>query len=269
MSVPRLRARVVRGLVVSAAAASSLGLAACGSEDQASTPPLVVDGHPTIVLEVSRSLGVPLTACTRQYAPATVRVQLGEAGELEGRVRDGTGDMLAADDNVLPQKLADDDVVEEPEAFARDELVLAVPSKDAKVRDFSDLAAGQSTGLIGIGDPAVAFGTATAVALERLEPVQREAVLARVRGTETDVERLVEQLREGELDAAIIRETDVQAAEGRLRALPLPAVMQPELVYTAAVVKDSPRAADAAALLDDLQSGTCAAMLRANGFLAP
>lgn len=261
-------ASVLRGLLVSAAAVSAVGLAACGSDEEPAAP-LPVDGHPTIILEVSRSLGVPLTACTKEYAPATVRVQLGEAGELEGNVRRGTGDMIAADDNVLPQKLADDDVVDQPEAFARDQLVLAVPSSDAKVRDFSDLASGQSDGLIGIGDPAVALGSATTVALERLPSVQREAVLARVRRTETDIDRLVEQIRTGDLDAAIIHQTDVQAADGRLRALPLPAVMQPEVVYTAAVVKDSPRAADAAALLDDLQSGTCAGQLRAAGFLAP
>lgn len=269
MSSPAVLRRALRGAALSAAAASALGLAACGSEDEASTPPLVVEGNPTLVLQVSRSLGIPLTSCTKLYAPARVRVELGEAGELEGRIRDGSGDLLAADDNVLPQKLADDDVVEEPEAFARDQLVLAVPVDGAKIRDFSDLAAGDSTGLIGLGDPAVALGAATTIALERLAPEEREAVLARVRRSETDIATLVQQIREGELDGAIIHETDVLAADGRLRALPLPAAMQPEVVYTAAVVKDSPRAADAAALLDDLQTGTCAAQLRAAGFLAP
>lgn len=256
----------LRLLLVSAAA---LGLAACGSDEEAQGPPPSLDGHPTIIVQVSRSLGVPLTACTQQYAPATVRVQLGEAGELEGRIRNGTGDLLAADDDVLPQRLAADDVVDEPEAFARDELVLAVPTEGAKIRDFSDLAAGQSDGLLGLGDPAVALGAATTVGLERLPSRQREAVLARVRRTETDVAVLVEQIREGELDGAIVHQTDVQAAEGRLRALPLPAVMEPEVVYTAAVVEDSPRAAAATALLDDLQTGTCAGQLRAAGFRSP
>lgn len=263
------RRSALRGLALATAAASALGLAACGSDEDDNPPPLVVDGSQTIALEVSRSLAVPLTACTKLYAPAKVRVQLGEAGELEGRIRRGAGDLLAADDNVLPQKLADDGVVEPPEAFARDQLVLAVPAGDAEVRDFSDLTSGRSDGLIGIGDPAVAFGAATAVALERLPSVQREAVLARVRRSETEIPRLVEQVEDGELDAAIIHQTDVQATEGQLRALPLPAVMQPEVVYSAAVVKDSPRAAEAGALLDDLQSGICAGQLRAAGFLAP
>jgi len=260
----------VRVPALAGLAAVALGLSACGSDEpERSTPPLVLDGHPRLVLEASRSLGVTLTACTKEYAPADVRVQVGGPSEVEARLRGGSGDLVAADDAVLPQELADAGLVEPPEIFARDTLVLAVPADDADVRDFSDLTSGDSEALIGIGAESDPLGQTTDAALERLGSVQREAVLARVRTRNADVARLVSGVRSGTLDAAIVHETDVQASEGRLRALPLPAALRPEVTYTAAVVKASAHAADAAALLDDLQSGTCAGRLRAAGFLAP
>lgn len=264
-----MSAPVRRGLAAACAASAALALSACGSEEQASTPPLVLDGHPTLVLEVSRSLGVTLTACTRDYVPAEVRVQLGSPSEIAARLRDGTGDLFASDDSLLPQQLADDDVLEAPEVFARDELVLAVPADDAEIRDFSDLTSGDSTALIGIGADSNALGATTTTALEKLDSKQREAVLARVKTMGADARELAGRVRSGTLDGAIVHATDVQASEGRLAALPLPAALGPEVTYTAAVAKDSAHAADAAALLDDLQSGTCAGQLRAAGYLAP
>lgn len=264
MSIAASRSLATAGLLTAA-----LGLSACGSKEEASRPPLVLDGHPTLVLQVSRSLGVPLTACTKEYAPAEVRVQVGSQDEIEARLRQGTGDVVASDDSLLPQELADDDVLEAPEVFARDALVLAVPADDAEVRDFSDLTSGGSKALIGIGAETNALGATTATALEKLDSVQRESVLARVKTMDDTAQELVAKVRSGTLDAAIVHETDVEATGGKLSALPLPAALGPEVTYTAAVVKDSQHAPDAAALLDDLQSGTCAAQLRAGGFLAP
>lgn len=258
-----------RGLAATGLAAALLGLTACGSKEQASTPPLVLDGHPTLVLEVSRSLGVPITACTREYAPAQVRVQVGTQDEIEARLRQGTGDLVASDDSLLPQDLADAGILEAPEVFARDSLVLAVPADDAEVRDFSDLTSGDSKALIGVGADSNALGATTTTAFEKLSSVQREAVLARVRTQASSASELVAKVRSGALDAAVVHDTDVEATGGKLSALPLPAALGPEVTYTAAVVKKSAHAADAAALLDDLQSGTCAAQLRAGGFLSP
>jgi molybdate transport system substrate-binding protein len=258
-----------RGAAATLLSTAALGLAACGSDEETSKPPLVVDGHPTLVLQVSRTLGVPLSACTKEYAPADVRVELGSPAEIGSRLRAGRGDLVAADDSLLPQGLADDDVVEAPQIFARDTLVLAVPSDDAEVRDFSDLTSGDSRALIGIGDGTGALGQTTTSALEKLSSVERERVLARVRTPSADARPLVSAVRGGRLDAAIVHATDVEATRGALAALPLPAALGPEVTYTAAVAKDSQHAADAAALLQDLQSGTCAGQLRAGGFLAP
>jgi molybdate transport system substrate-binding protein len=255
--------------VAAGLAALTVGLAACGSDEEASTPPLVLDGHPTLILQASRTLGEQLTACTKEYAPAEVRVQVGSPTELASRLKGGTGDLLAADDVAVPQALADEGVVEAPQVFARDTLVLAVPGKDAEVRDFSDLESGDSTALIGIGSESGALGAATTTALEKLSSEGREAVLARVRTTKPGGRELAEAVRSGDLDAAIVHATDVQASEGALSALPLPAAVGPGVAYTAAVAKDSAHAADAAALLDDLRSGTCAGQLRAAGYLAP
>ncbi|MDO9408727.1 substrate-binding domain-containing protein [Patulibacter sp.] len=258
-----------RGLAAALLSTAALGAAACGSDEESTKPPLVLDGHPTLVLQVSRSLGVPITACAKEYAPADVRVEVGSPGEIEARLRQGRGDVVASDDSVLPQRLADGGVLEAPQVFARDTLVLAVPADDAEVRDFSDLTSGDSRALIGIGDDTGALGATTTTALEKLDSRQREAVLARVRTRSGEARSLVSAVRGGRLDAAIVHDTDVEATRGALSALPLPAELAPEVTYTAAVAKASEHAADAAALLQDLQSGTCAGQLRAGGFLAP
>lgn len=262
------RRHATRSAALAVGAATVLALAACGSGEEDPTP-LVIDAHPNLVLQASRSLSVALTECTKDYAPADVRVEVGEAGEIEGRVRDGRGDLIAADDTALPDRLHDEDVLEDPEQFARDTLVLAVPARGAKVRDFADIMAGEGEGVLGIGDPAVAFGAAFANGLSKLTDKQREAVLARVRTSETDARTLVSRLRDGSLDAAVVRQTDVEASDGELRALPLPAIMEPNLAYAAAVVSKSPHAASAAALIDDLRSGICAGALKAAGYLVP
>jgi molybdate transport system substrate-binding protein len=249
-------------------AATALALGACGSEEPPTAPPLVVNGHPTLVVQVSRSLANPLTACTKEYAPADVRVQTGDAAELSTRLKDGEGDLLVADDSDLPQQLDSEDVDEKPEVFAPDLLVRAVPTTGPEVRDFEDLTAGGSTALIGVGSGSTPLGAQTTAALERLSSVEREAVLARVRTQDASGEALTSKIEQGTIDAAIVHATDVLASGGKLRSLPLPPAIDPGVAYSAAVVEDSPRAADAAALLDDLQIGTCADRLRAAGFLA-
>ncbi|WP_026910759.1 substrate-binding domain-containing protein [Patulibacter minatonensis] len=258
-----------RRVAVVALAAGSVALTACGSDEQATRPPLVVDGHPTIVLQASKALSAPLASCTKDYAPAEVRLQTGDDTQITARLKKRTGDLVATDGTTLLDELAGDGVVEQPEAFARDELVLAVPGSDAKVRTLEDLTRGESGALIAIGAASTALGASTNAMLERLEPVEREAVLARVRTTEPDGPALVARLRNGTLDAAFVHASDVQSSAGDVRAIPLPAALEPGLTYDAAVVKNSPHAADAAALLDDLQRGTCAGALRAAGYMAP
>jgi molybdate transport system substrate-binding protein len=250
-------------------AAGSVALTACGSDDGPTRPPLVVDGHPTIVLQASKALSKPLASCTKDYAPAEVRLQTGTDAQITARLKKRTGDLVATDGTTLLEGLAGDGVVEQPEAFARDQLVLAVPGSDAKVRTLDDLTGGTSGALIALGGPATALGASTNAMLERLQSTQREAVLARVRTTEPDGAALVARLKAGTLDAAFVHASDVQLAAGDVRAIPLPASLEPGLTYDAAVVKNSPHAADAAALLDDLQSGTCAAALLAAGYQAP
>jgi ABC-type molybdate transport system substrate-binding protein len=62
--------------------------------------------------------------------------------------------------------------------------------------------------------------------------------------------------------------TDVAATEGRLRAIPLPAALQPRVLYGAAVVRGTAQPVQARAFIAGLQSGAGQRDLRANGFLA-
>jgi len=69
------------------------------------------------------------------------------------------------------------------------------------------------------------------------------------------------------LNAAYV--TDVNATRGALRAIELPAAVQPTVVYEAAVVRDGDHGRQARAFIDGLLHGRGAAQLRAAGFGPP
>jgi ABC-type molybdate transport system substrate-binding protein len=71
------------------------------------------------------------------------------------------------------------------------------------------------------------------------------------------------------VDAGFVYISDVVATHGKLRAIRLPAALQPQVVYEAAVVRGSSRAAAARAFVRDLLGGRAAALLRRAGFAAP
>lgn len=247
------------GLVVVAALA---GCGGSGNDDATTTAK-----RPTLTVLAAASLTEALTACTKDYAPAQVRLSFGGSDELAAQIRRGVGgDLFAAANAKLPAQLAGEGKVDAPVGFAANELVLAVPAKDAEVSDLDDLARDASLKLA-IGSASVPVGSYTRTALARLPEAQRTAILARVKTEEPDVKSVLAKLQRGVVDAAFVYRTDVQATRGAVRAISLPAAAQPTVAYDAAVIADGQRAA--AALLEDLRSGTCQKALRDAGFLAP
>ena len=64
-----------------------------------------------------------------------------------------------------------------------------------------------------------------------------EAILANVRSLEPDVAGIVGKLTQGAVDAGFVYVTDVVATDGELEAIELPAELQPDVAYGAAVVE--------------------------------
>ncbi|WP_051471287.1 molybdate ABC transporter substrate-binding protein [Patulibacter minatonensis] len=270
MSVPhRRRPPVARrpGPVRAAALIALVGVptavAGCGSDDGPS------GGRPTIVVQAAASLTGALTSCTKDYAAAKVRLSFAGSDELAAQIRKGAGgDLFAAANATLPQALAAEGKVERPQAFAGNELVLAVPAKDAKVATLDDVARDDGVRLA-VGAPTVPVGSYTQKALGRLPAQERSAILARVRTEEPDVKSVLAKLQQGVVDAAFVYRTDVQATKGAVKAVALPAAIRPKVAYEAAVVRGSDQASAASALLQDLRGGGCQRALRTAGFLAP
>lgn len=255
----RLRTCASLAAVVMTAAA----LAACGSDDDTST------SRPTLTVLAAASLTEALTACTRDYAPAEVRLSFGGSDELAAQLRRGVpADLYAAANATLPQQLADEGTVTTPVAYARNEVVLAVPAKDPQVTSLADLA-DDSSATLAIGSPTVPIGSATRKVLGRLPAAEEQAIMARVKTEEPDVKSVLAKLQRGVVDAAFVYRTDVEATKGAVRAISLPASTEPMVTYEGAVVRASKQTDAATALMQDLRTGNCQKQLRSAGFLAP
>src|SRR4051794_31041563 len=212
------------GLLVLLACVSP-ALAACGND---------ASSGPRLDVAAATSLKTALDAAAPQFDDATVRLSFAGSDQLAAQIRAGARpDVFAAANTKLPRALAAEGLVEKPVEFAANELVLAVPRGDSKVTSIDDLAAPGVD--IAIGAAAVPVGSYTRKVLSRLDPATRRRILANVRSAEPDVGGIVGKLSQGAVDAGFVYVTDVRAANGRLRAIRLPAALRPRVVYGASV----------------------------------
>jgi len=122
---------------------------------------------------------------------------------------------------------------------------------------------------IAMGSAGVPVGSYTRQVLARLPVSSRRRILANVRSEEPDVAGIVGKLTAGAVDAGFVYVTDVRATKGRLKAIELPARLQPDVAYGVAVVKGAKHAAQARAFVNGLLTGRGATALRAAGFGPP
>ena len=176
-------------------------------------------------------------------------------------------DVYAAASTKLPQQLYAAGLVDKPVVFARNRLVLAVPASASKVKTVADLAKPGVT--IAVGAPAVPVGSYTRQVIGRLPTGEAKKILANVRSSEPDVAGVVGKLTQGAVDAGFVYVTDVQAAGGKIKAIQLPASVQPRVAYAAAVVKGTKLHHKASGFVKGLLIGRGAAALRGAGFEPP
>ncbi len=249
----------VRPAVAVVAITASAVLGACGGSS---------GGAPPLDVAAATSLKPALVDHPPAFSAAHVRVALAGSDQLAAQIRaGGRPDVFAAANAKLPEALFAEGLVARPVAFARNELVLAVPTGSTRVRTLADLAAGGVT--IAIGASGVPVGSYTAKVLDRLAPAQRAAIRRNVRSEEPDVAGVVGKLAQGAVDAGFVYRTDVRAASGRIRAITLPTALQPQVVYEAAVVRGGDNPRQAAAYLAMLRGAAGQSALRRAGFLPP
>ena len=209
----------MRRAAAAAASAVLLTAAGCGGDGDDAEP---------LRVAAATSLKAALTA----YAGGNVSLSFGGSDQLAAQIRQGARpDVYAAANEELPRQLHAEDLVEAPVAFATNELVLAVPAEDAKVRAVEDLDRdGIRLAIAAEGVPAGDY------AREVLSP----AAARNVRSEEPDVAGVVGKVAQGAVDAGFVYATDVRASGGRLRAIEVPDA--PPVRYAATVVEPSARA---------------------------
>ncbi|HEV2786884.1 MAG TPA: molybdate ABC transporter substrate-binding protein [Solirubrobacteraceae bacterium] len=233
----------------------------CGSDDGAG-------GRGEVVVSAATSLKSAFTSYGEQLADVEAQFSFAGSDELAAQIRSGVKpDVFASANTKLPDELFREGLVQRPQVFASNRLVLAVPAEDAKVGALDDLAEPGTTLVVGAED--VPIGSYTRKVLGRLEPATRRAILANVRSNEPDVGGISAKLTQGAADAGFLYFTDVVAAKGLLRPIELPAALQPDVAYGIALVRGSHNSEAAQEFIDGLLDGAGAAALREAGFKPP
>ena len=252
-------------LVVALLLASAAFAAGCGDDDDSSGES---SGSPTrLVVSAAASMTEALEKCAPEFGDtenADVKLSFAGSNELAAQIRQGAPvDVYAAANTKLPDELNADGLLEKPVEFATNEFVLAVP-KGSEIDSVDDLAKEGTT--VAIGSESVPIGSYTRETLAKLPPAQEKAILANVRSNEPDVKGIVGKLTQGAADAGFVYVTDVNATNGDLKAIKLPADLEPEVTYGAGVVTKAKQPDLAQKFIDGLTDGDCADALSAAGF---
>lgn len=250
-----------------AATLGAVALAGCGSSTTSNTSGGASAGKPNLTVSAASSLKDAFTAYGQQFSPASVRYSFAGSDILAAQIEQGIKpDIFASANTKFPDKLYAKGLLSKPVVFAANKLVIAVPA-NSKIKSVSDLEKPGVT--IAIGAAAVPIGTYTREVLARLGATASHRILANVRSEEAEVTGIVGKLTQGAVDAGFTYVTDVKATNGALRAITLPASLQPAVAYGIAVVKGSKHQAQAQAFISGLLSGAGRADLLKAGFLPP
>jgi molybdate transport system substrate-binding protein len=188
--------------------------------------------------------------------------------ELAAQIKQGVKpDVFASANTSIPDDLYKAGLVEKPQVFAGNRLVLAVPADSTKVQSISDL---YTSGVkIAMGSETVPIGAYTRAVVSKLGPSEAKQVLANVRSNEPDVKGIVGKLTQGAVDAGFVYVTDVEATKGELKAIELPKNISPVVSYAVAIVKGAKHPDAAKKFVDGLIDGAGKDALQKAGFSFP
>lgn len=244
-----------RALLAPGAVVCALALGACGSS------------RPQLRVSAAASLHQAFTRYGASFRPAKARFSFAGSDTLAAQIEQGARpDVFASANTVLPAQLFAEGLVRPPVEFAANRLVLAVP-RGSSIHRVEQLERPGVT--IAAGTATVPIGSYTASVISRLPVAQRRLLLGNIRDREPDVTGIVGKLTEGAVDAGFVYATDASATHGAVRAIQLPAMLQPRVGYAVAVVRGSAHVPQARAFVAGLLRGAGRADLIASGFLPP
>jgi molybdate transport system substrate-binding protein len=229
-------------------------LAGCGGGDEKAS------NSPDLVVSAASSL----TGAFEAYGGA--KFSFAGSDELAAQIRQGVKpDVFASANTKLPDELFKEGLVEAPQVFAGNKLVLAVPADSDTVQSIEDLYTSGVT--IAAGSEDVPVGAYTAEVIDQLD--EPDKVLGNIRSYEPDVKSIVGKLTQGAVDAGFVYITDVDAAKGALKAIELPEDISPVVEYGVAVVKGADHPDEAKQFVDGLLDGAGKDALVKAGFSTP
>jgi molybdate transport system substrate-binding protein len=239
------------------ALAVALALAGCGGGSD----------EPTLTVFAASSLTEALGTYGDAFPGARVRSSFAGSDQLAAQLEQGAkADVFLSADAGFPAELHRKGLVDEPVVFARNRLVVVAP-KGGAVNSLADLARAGTK--IVIGDPSVPVGTYTREVLGRLPAGERRAILGNVRSEEPEATSVLAKVASGAADAGFVYATDAKTVGGKVRTVPVPADLQPDVAYAAAVLSSSDEPASARRYLQGVLHGQGAEELREAGFLPP
>jgi molybdate transport system substrate-binding protein len=182
-----------------------------------------------------------LTKVFQELAP-NVTFNFAGSDELATQIREGApADVYAAASPRYPDELFEEGLIEEPQIFATNLLVLIVPADDpAGIESVEDLMA-DGIKLV-VGAEGVPIGDYTRTVLEN---IGLTGVLQNVVSNEEDVKGVVGKVTSGAADAGFVYVTDATAAGDDVEAIELPEDAQAVVEYPIAAVAGA-KNADAA-----------------------
>ncbi|MFF0232964.1 molybdate ABC transporter substrate-binding protein [Micromonospora sp. NPDC005254] len=253
--------------VAVALAVTVLATAGC---DRAGDPGDARDGRAsgTVIVFAAASLTESFTRIARDFEAAnpgvTVTLNLAGSSALANQITQGApADVFAS---AAPKNMATvteaGDAEGTPLVFARNQLVIAVPSGNPKgVTGLADLTRpGVKVALCAEQVPCgAAARTALTAAGVALTPVTLEQ----------DVKGALAKVKLGEVDAALVYRTDARAASSDVTGVEFPESTRAINDYPIVALKDAPNPAGARAFVAYVRSTPAQTVLAAAGFQAP
>ena len=159
--------------------------------------------------------------------------------DLATQIKEGAGaDVYAAASTKYPDELFVAGLIEKPQIFATNRLVLIVPKDNpAAISSVADL--GNEGVKLVIGAEGVPIGDYTR---KVLDTIGESDVLDNVVSEEDDVKGVVSKVSLGEADAGFVYATDVKPVPDKVTTIELPEAAQAKVEYPIAVVKGTERA---------------------------
>jgi len=253
--------------VLALVAASSLALAACGSSGPSSSVGGGKLGGTVTVFAAASLTGVFTDLGHRlehQHPGLSVRFDFAGSSALATQLTQGApADVYASADRQQMDVVTQAGLQESaPVVFASNVLEIAVPKGNP----------GHVTGLADFAKPALTLAVCApqvpcGAAAQKVFAAAH--VAAKPDTEEQDVKAALTKVQLGEVDAALVYATDVQAAGGRVQGIGFPEAQDAVNSYPICVLKAAPNAAAARAFVDLVRSPAGRKALAAAGFRTP